>query len=229
MIATIVNVLAIFGGSILGYFMRAGIKEKYKVTIIDGLGLSVLVMGIMSAIKSQNFLLVIVSIVIGSIIGEAIGIEEGLDKTGAKLQEKFAKGDSNFSKAFITTTLLYCVGAMAIIGSLEAGLTGNYETLFAKSVLDGISSIIFASSLGIGVMFSIFPVFLYQGTITILSTHLRDLFTLEIINEMSAVGGILIIAIAFNLMNIKKIKVSNMLPSLLIPIIFLTIKKALGF
>lgn len=229
MLGTIVNVLAIFGGSLLGYFMRAGIKEKYKTTIIDGLGLSVLVMGFMSAMKTENFLLVIASIVIGSIVGEAIGIEDGLDKVGAKLQKKFGKGDSNFSKAFITTTLLYCVGAMAIIGSLEAGLTGNYETLFAKSVLDGVSSIIFASSLGIGVMFSIFPLFIYQGSITLLSTHLRDLFTPIIINEMSAVGGILIIAIAFNLMGIKKIKVSNMLPSLLIPIIFLTIKKMAGF
>ncbi len=229
MIGTIVNVLAIFFGSLLGYFMRRGIKEDYKDTIINGLGVCVIIMGIMTAIQTENFLLVISSIIIGSIVGEIIGIEKGLDKIGFKLQKRFAKGDSNFSKGFITATLVFSIGAMAIVGSLEAGLTGSYETLFAKSVLDGVSSIIFASSLGLGVMFSIFPVFIYQGSITLLSTHLRDLFTPGIINEMSAVGGILIIAIAFNLMEIKKIRVSNMLPSLLIPIIFLLLKQMIGF
>ena len=229
MIGTIVNVMAIFGGSLLGYFMRSGIKEKYKATIIDGLGLCVIIMGIMSAIETENFLLIIASVVSGSLIGEIIGIEDGLNRLGAKLQEKFGKEDSNFSKGFITATLVFCIGAMSIVGALEAGLTGSYETLFAKSVLDGVSSIIFASSLGLGVMFSIFPVFIYQGTITLLSTHLRELFTPMIIKEMSAVGGILIIAIAFNLMDIKKIRVSNMLPSLLVPIIFLTLKNIIGF
>lgn len=229
MIGTIVNVLAIFVGSLLGYLMRSGIKEEYKSTIIDGLGLCVIVMGIMSTIKTENFLLVIVSIVIGSIIGEMIGIEKGLDKLGDQLQARFGKTDSNFSKAFITATLLFCVGAMAIVGALEAGLTGSYKTLFAKSVLDGVSAIIFTSSLGLGVMFSIFPVFIYQGAITILSTHLRDIFTPMIINEMSAVGGILIMGIAFNLMGIKKIRVSNMLPSLIIPIVFLIFKQFIGF
>nr|WP_300004340.1 DUF554 domain-containing protein [Tissierella sp.] len=229
MIGTFVNVLAIIAGSFLGYFMRNGIKEEYKATIIDGLGLSVIIMGIMSTIKTDNFLLVIASIVIGSIVGEMIGIEKKLDHLGYKLQVRFGKGDSNFSKGFITATLVFCIGAMSIVGSLEAGLTGNYKTLFAKSVLDGVSSIIFASSLGLGVVFSVFPVFIYQGFITILSTHLRELFTPALINEMSAVGGILIMGIAFNLMGIKKIRVSNMLPSLLVPIIFILAKGYFGF
>lgn len=229
MIGTFVNVLAIIAGSFLGYFLRNGIKEDYKATIIDGLGLSVIIMGVMSTIKTDNFLLVIASVVIGSVIGEMIGIEKKLDKLGYKLQSKFGKGDTDFSKGFITATLVFCIGAMSIVGALEAGLTGNYKTLFAKSILDGVSSIIFASSLGLGVVFSVFPVFIYQGVITLLSTHLRDIFTPIIINEMSAVGGVLIMGIAFNLMGIKKIRVSNMLPSLLVPIIFILLKGYIGF
>lgn len=229
MIGSIVNVLAIITGSLLGYFMRNGIKEEYKATIIDGLALSVLIMGIMSTMKTENFLLVITSVVIGSIVGEIIGIEKKLDRIGFKLQQRFGKGDSNFSKGFITATLVFCIGAMSIVGSIEAGLTGNYKTLFAKSVIDGVTSIIFASSLGIGVIFSIFPVFIYQGTITILSTTLRDVFTPTIINEMSAVGGVLIAGIAINLMGIKKIRVSNMLPALIVPIIYILVKGFIGF
>ena len=229
MLGTVVNVFVIIIGSFLGYFMRNGIKDEYKTTIIDGLGLSVIIMGVTSAIKTDNFLLVISSVVIGSLIGEIIGIEKGLDKIGFKLQERFGKENSNFSTGFITATLVFCIGAMSIVGALEAGLTGSYKTLYAKSVLDGVSSVIFASSLGLGVVFSAVPVFLYQGSITFLSTHMGNLFTPEIINEISAVGGILIVAIAFNLMNIKKIKVSNMLPALLIPLVFLAAKGMLGF
>lgn len=229
MTGNIVNVLAIISGSLLGYFMRNGIKDEYKDTIIDGLALAIVIMGIMSTIKTENFLLVIVSIVIGSIIGEMIGIEKRLDMIGFKLQKRFGKGNSSFSKGFITATLVFCIGAMSIVGSIEAGLTGNYKTLFAKSVIDGITSIIFASSLGIGVMFSALPVFIYQGTITLLSTTLRNVFTPTIINEMSAVGGILIVGIAFNLMGIKKIRVSNMLPALIVPIVYILIRESLGF
>lgn len=229
MLGTVVNVLTIIFGSILGYFMRNGIKEDYKNTIMDGLALCVLIIGISGSIKTENILLVIASIVIGSIIGEMIGIERRLDDMGKNLEKRFGKGDSNFSKAFITATLVFCVGAMAIVGSLEAGLTGNYKTLFAKSVLDGVAALIFSSTLGIGVMFSIFPLFIYQGSITLLSTALKDVFTPLIINEMSAVGGILILAIGINLLGIKNIKIGNMLPSLLVPVIYLMAKGYIGF
>lgn len=229
MTGTIVNVMAIIVGSFLGHFMRNGIKEEYKATIMDALGLSVIIMGITSTIKADNFLLIIVSVVVGSLIGEMLGIEKELNKLGFKLQKKFGRGDSNFARGFITATLVFCIGAMSIVGALEAGLTGSYKTLFAKSILDGVSALIFASSLGLGVVFSALPVFIYQGTITILSTYLSALFTPALINEISAVGGILIIGIAFNLMDIKKIKVSNMLPSLLVPIVFLLAKQMIGF
>lgn len=220
MLGTIVNSLAIIAGALLGIVLKKGIKDEYKTTIMDGIGLTVIIIGIMGGIKSENIILVIASIVIGSLIGEIIGIENKLDQLGDKLQKSFGGRDSNFSKGFVTASLVYCVGAMAIVGSLESGIQGNHQTLFAKSILDGISAIIFSSTLGIGVAFSALPVFIYQGTITLLANSVKDLLTPEVINEMSAVGGILITAIGINILEIKKIKVGNMLPGIFIPIIY---------
>lgn len=220
MLGTIVNSLAIIAGALLGIVLKKGIKDEYKTTIMDGIGLTVIIIGIMGGIKSENIILVIASIVIGSILGEIIGIENKLDQLGDKLQKSFGGRDSNFSKGFVTASLVYCVGAMAIVGSLESGIQGNHQTLFAKSILDGISAIIFSSTLGIGVAFSALPVFIYQGTITLLANSVKDLLTPEVINEMSAVGGILITAIGINILEIKKIKVGNMLPGIFIPIIY---------
>lgn len=220
MLGTIVNSIAIIGGSILGILLRNGIKDEYKSTIMDGIGLAVVIIGIMGGIKSENIILVIASIVIGGLIGEVIGIEKKLDNLGDRLKRSFAKGDSNFTRGFVTASLVYCIGAMAIIGSLESGIQGNHETLFAKSILDGISAIIFASTLGIGVAFSAIPVFLYQGTITLLSNSIKDVLTPEVINEMSAVGGILIMAIGINILEIKRIKIGNLLPAVFIPLIY---------
>lgn len=224
MLGTIVNSMAIIGGSILGVLLRNGIKDEYKTTIMDGIGLSVIVIGIMGGIKSENIILVIASIVIGGLIGETIGIEKKLDNLGDKLKGSFAKGDSNFTKGFVTASLVYCIGAMAIIGALESGIQGNHERLFAKSILDGISAIIFSSTLGIGVAFSAIPVFLYQGTITLLSNSIKDILTPEVINEMSAVGGILIMAIGINILEIKKIKIGNLLPAVFIPLIYYVLR-----
>lgn len=228
MLGTIVNSLAIIVGGILGVGLKNGIKEEYKHTIMDGIGLAVLIIGIMGGIKSDNIILVIASIVAGSLIGEAVGIEKKLDNLGSNLEKRFGKGDSNFSKAFVTASLIYCVGAMAIVGSLESGLLNNHETLFAKSILDGISAIIFASTLGIGVAFSALPVFIYQGSITLLANLVKDLLTPEVINEMSSVGGILIMAIGINILGIKKIKVGNMLPAVFIPIFYYLILNLLN-
>lgn len=224
MLGTIVNSGAIIAGSLLGILLRKGIKEEYKNTIMDGINLSVIVIGIMGAIKSENIILVIISMVIGGIIGEIIGVENKLDGLGNKLQKTFAKGDSNFTKGFVTTSLIYCIGAMAIIGSLESGIAGNHETLFAKSILDGISAIVFASTLGVGVAFSAVSVFIYQGSITLLSSSVKDLLTPEVINEMSAIGGILIMAIGLTMSGIKKIKIGNLLPAIFIPVVYYLLK-----
>lgn len=225
MLGTIVNSVAIILGAIVGIIIKKRIKESYKQTIMDGIGLSVLVIGVMGSIESQNIILVIASIVIGSIFGEMLGIENRLDDLGNHLEKRFGKGDSNFSKGFVTASLVYCIGAMAIVGSLESGLLNDHDTLFAKSLLDGISAIIFASTLGIGVAFSALPVFVYQGAITLLANFVKDLLIPEVINEMSAVGGILIMAIGINILGIKKIKVGNMLLAVFIPIFYYLITK----
>lgn len=220
MLGTIVNSLAIILGSLLGIGLRKGIKEEYKNTIMDGIGLCVIIIGITGGIKSENIILVIGSIVLGSLLGEIIGIENMLENLGNNLQRRFDKKDSNFSKGFVTASLVFCIGAMAIVGSLEAGIQGKYETLFAKSIIDGISSIIFASTLGIGVGFASIPVFIYQGSITLLANLVNELLTPQVVNEMSAVGSILIIAIGINILGIKKIKIGNMLPAVFIPLIY---------
>jgi len=220
MLGTIVNSLTIIIGAAIGMLFKKGIKEGYKNTIMDGIGLSVLVIGISNALEFENLVVVIASIVIGSIIGELIDINKRLNNLGDKLQSKFKNEEGNFSKGFVTASLVYCVGAMAIVGAIQSGLTGNHQTLYAKAVLDGITAIIFASTLGIGVMFSSLAVFLYQGTITIFASSLSTILTEIAINEISSVGGILIIAIGINLLGLKEIKIANMLPAIIIPPVY---------
>lgn len=220
MLGTVVNSIAIIIGGIFGVLLKSGIKDKYKATVMQGLALSVIVIGLMSALKSENVLLVIISIAIGSIFGEWLNIEENLERLGDYIEGKFGDGGSNFSKGFVTASLIYCVGAMAIVGALESGLTGNHQTLFAKSVIDGITAVIFASTLGIGVVFSSAAVFIYQGIITVTASLVKVFLTDAVIREMASVGGILIMGIGFNILEIKKIKIGNMLPSVFIPLLY---------
>lgn len=228
MLGTIVNSLVVIIGSLLGVTLKNGIKKEYQNTIMDGIGLAVVLIGVSGGIQSENIVLVVVSLAIGGLIGEILDIDARLDRLGNKAQKVFGKGDSNFSKAFVNATLIYCIGAMAIVGALESGLTGNHETLFAKSALDGISSIIFASAMGIGTAFSAIAIFIYQGSITLLASYIKDILTAEVINEMSAVGGVLIIAIGLNLLNIKRIKVANMLPAIFIPLVYFFVTNLVG-
>ena len=225
---TIVNSLAIAIGALFGVGLNKGIKDEYKETIMNAIGLTVIIIGIIGGISSENIILVIISLVLGSIIGEVIGIERKLDNLGDRLQDRFGAKDSNFSKGFVTASLVYCVGAMARVGSLESGIQGNHSTLFAKAIIDGITSIIFASTLGIGVAFAAIPVLIYQGSITIFASLIKGLFTPELINEMSAIGGILIMAIGINILDIKKIKVGNMLPAIIIPILYFIGRNLMG-
>jgi uncharacterized membrane protein YqgA involved in biofilm formation len=215
---TIVNVIAIIAGSSIGFILKNKFPEKVNNIIMQALGLCSLLIGMQMALKTANLLLVIFSLVIGGIIGELIGLEDGLEKIGKKLKTKFSGKVSSkrFVEGFITTSLLFCVGSMAIVGSLQEGLNGNPDILYTKSLLDGITSIAFSAAMGLGVMFSAIPTFLYQGGITLLAHLIRDFLTLEVINEITGVGGILVLGIGFNLLELKKIKVGNLLPSLLI-------------
>jgi len=191
---------------------------------MHGIGLAVVLIGIKTALNTDAILIVIISFVIGSIIGELIRIEDRLDQFGDWIGKKISKNSTGISKGFVTASLLYCVGAMAIIGSMESGLTGNHQTLFAKSILDGIGSVIFASTLGIGVIFSAVSVFIYQGIITLTASSIKPFLLPEVVSQMSAVGGLLIFAIGLGLLEIKKIKIGNMLPAIFVPLVYQVIK-----
>lgn len=225
MLGTIVNSAAIIVGTFLGILLKTGIPDKIKHTIMQGIGLSVMLIGLSMAMKTQNAIIVILSLVIGGIIGEVFAIEDRLKNAGEWLEERVGQNQGDFTRGFVTTSLIFCVGAMAIMGALESGLTGNHTTLFAKSALDGITSIVFASSMGIGVAFSALPVFIYQGLITLTAASMKVFLTDAIIREMTATGGVLILGIGLNILEITKIKVGNMLPAI-IGAIFLTVLMA---
>ena len=225
MFGTVVNVLAIIAGSCIGLIFRGGIPMSYQQTVIQAIGLAVAIIGISGALKSQDILVVIFSLAIGSIIGELLRIETRLNQLGNWLERRFSKAGGGIARGFVTASLLYCVGSMAIVGSMESGLTGNHQTLFAKSVLDGISSIIFASSFGAGVLLSALSVGVYQGLLTLSAVLVKPLLIPSVVDQMSAVGGILIMAIGFNLLDIKKINVGNMLPAIFMPLAYYMIRQ----
>lgn len=227
MFGTIVNSLAIITGCIIGLILKGHFPERISVILFQGIGLATLVLGIQMAIQTQEIIMVILSLVLGGIIGEIINIEERVDRWGEKIKIIFKqqKTREKFKEGFITASLLYCVGSMAVIGAIEEGINGNPDILLAKSALDGISSIIFTASFGIGVLFSTIPVFLYQGTITQIAILVKNWVTVDMINEMTAVGGILILGLALGILEIKKLKIANLLPSLLIVLLLTAIKK----
>jgi hypothetical protein len=220
MLGTIVNSISIIIGGIIGLLLKNGLKDRYKTTVMQALALVVIVIGLMGAFKTEDVLLVIISLVLGSVIGEWLNIEKNLDKLGKWIEKKVGNTNTNFSKGFVAASLIYCVGAMAIVGALESGLAGNHQTLYAKSILDGISSIIFTSTLGIGVIFSSLSVLVYQGVITLTASLVKVFLTEGVIREMSAVGGILIAGIGINILEIKRLRIGNMLPSIFIPFIY---------
>lgn len=218
MLGAIVNGFAIVLGSLIGLVVSRGIKENTNETIMQGMSLAVIAIGISGSLESANFLVVIGSIAIGAWLGEIIDIHGWLEGLGHKLEAKFSKSGGNVAKGFVTGTVIYCSGAMAIVGAMESGLTGNHQTLFTKSVLDGITSILFTSTFGVGVLFSAVPVFLYEGAISLVSVFVRDYLTEPMIADMSSVGGLLILAIGLNVLGIVKIRVANMLPAVFTPI-----------
>ncbi|USG65790.1 DUF554 domain-containing protein [Brevibacillus ruminantium] len=220
LLGTLVNAVAIVAGALLGRLL-SGIPESIRKTVMQGIGLAVVLLGIKMSLETQNFLLVILSIVIGSILGELMRIESGLNKLGQWLEQKMGKStQGSIATGFVTTTLVYCIGAMAVLGAMDSGLRNNHEILYTKAMLDGFSAIIFSSTLGIGVLFSAVPVFLYQGAIALLSTQIYHIVSQETLNamlvEVTAVGGLMIIAIGINILELKKINVANMLPALVI-------------
>lgn len=231
MIGTLINVGAILLGCLAGLVMRKGLPERVKETITNGLGLCVILIGITGAVKTQDTMCVIASIVAGGLIGSGLNIEKRLDHLGLKAQSLFAKksGSENaFAKAFVTATLVFCVGAMAIVGSLDSGLRGDQTTLMAKAALDGVMSVIFASTMGAGVALSALAVLIYQGAIALMAQWLAPLLTEAVVTEMSAAGGLLIIGIGLNMLYDKHLRVGNLLPAILIPMAYVPLVSLLG-
>lgn len=226
MLGTIVNALAVIGGCIIGLIVKEKLTEKMSNTIMSGLALCVLYIGISGALKGQDTLIIIICIAVGALVGEIIDIDKRLNDLGNFIENKINLKKKNkdsekisISEGFVTSSLLFCVGAMAVVGSLESGLQGNHSTLFAKSILDGVSSIIFASSIGIGVMLSSVAILVYQGSITLLAGCLSSVLTDTVIGNMSAIGSILIMGLGTNMIGASKIKVANLLPAIFLPII----------
>ena len=223
MLGTIVNSVAIILGCLIGLLVKGKASQKNSDTVMNGLALCVLYIGISGSLKGEDTLVTIICIAVGGLIGELIDIDKWLNKLGEFLENKFNKeqkdGSVSISQGFVSASLLFCIGAMGIVGSLQSGLTGNHETLFAKSILDGIISIIFTATLGIGVMFSSVSVFLYQGTITIGASVLSGVLSTQVINSMTAVGSLLIVGLGLNMLKATNIKIANLLPAVFLPIL----------
>ena len=242
MTGTILNVATVLVGSVLGTVLGNRLPEKVRETVVHGLGLTTLVIGLSLALKTQNILIALASILLGGISGELLGIEAALERLGRwlearssrlKLPGSAATADAtsrtaDFVRGFLTASLLFCVGPMTIMGSIQDGLTGDFTLLAIKSTMDGFAALAFASSLGWGVAFSALTVLFYQGGITLGAGWLKAALTDPMINEMTAVGGILMLGIGFGLLEIKRIRVGNLLPALFIAPLIVALAAWLG-
>jgi uncharacterized membrane protein YqgA involved in biofilm formation len=252
----LVNAVVVLICSLAGCFLIRGIPGRFEEIIRKAIGLSIVYVGIRGSLDNERVLLLIMSIVIGSVIGELVNIDGLMNHFGLWAEKKLGlgagekapdpgmprkdgmsrdpaagtggKAGHSFSKGFVSASILFCTGSMAIVGSMQSGLQGNHETLFAKSVLDGSMSLVFGASMGIGAAFAAIPVLLYQGGIVLASMAIKDLLTPDVIREMSAVGSLLIAAIGFNFLGVKEIRVANLIPAVFIPWLYLAVEQFLG-
>lgn len=220
MFAVIINTIAVLVGSTVGLLLKKGIPNSIRDIVMKGLALCTIYIGISGSLKGQNTLILILSVVIGSIIGQSLDLDKRLNNFAEKLENRFKKpGDKvSIAEGFVTASLLFCVGAMTIVGSLRAGLEGDYEMLMTKSILDLISSCIFASALGIGVLLSAGFVLVFQGSIVLLAQYVSPYLGNQVIAEMTCTGSLLIIALGLNILGVTQLKVMNYLPAIFIPI-----------
>ncbi len=221
---TIVNVIGVLGGGLVGLFihklMNKGIPTRYSDRIMQGIGLCTIYIAAGSLLDGSKTLVTVLSMVLGAVIGELLDLDGRITRIGQKLEAKFGgNGQGSFVQGFLSATLLFCVGTMAILGSLDAGLRNDHATLLAKSVIDTISACIFASTLGLGVLFSAVPLFLYQSGITLLSSVVGPYLTEGVIAEMNTVGSLLLLGLSLDLLGIKKLKLMNYIPAIFLPIL----------
>jgi len=221
---TIINAILIITGCLIGLFFTR-IPERYKETVMHGIGLAVVLIGLQMAFSSENIVLVLISLLFGAIIGEFLRIEEGLNRLGMWLGSKFTTKNEeiSISQGFITGTMIFCIGAMAIIGALDSGIRGDHEVLITKGLIDGFTALVLTTTLGVGVIFSVIPVIIYQSAITLLATQIEKWIPEVILNglilEITAVGGLLIVAIGLNLLKIIQIRIANLMPAILVVVI----------
>lgn len=233
MTGTLLNIITVLIGGLVGLAFGARLPETMRKTVVTGLGLFTLAMGASMFAGTQNPIVVLVALLFGGVLGEWWQIESGLERLGAWLQERFASraegGSARFVRGFLTASLVFCIGPMTILGSIQDGLTGDYQLLAIKSVLDGFAGMVFASTLGVGVLFSTLVILVFQGGISLLATQAQALFTDAMIAELSATGGVLLIGIAVSsLLELRQIRLGNFLPALFLAPILVYIIAALG-
>ena len=229
MLGPTVNAIVIVVCGLVGCFLVRGIPSRFEEIITKAIAISIIFVGIKGAFDNQRVLLLIMSMVSGAAIGELINIDSLMNRLGVWAERRLGMGSAaatgrSFSKGFVSASILFCTGSMAIVGSMQSGLAGNHEILYAKSILDGAISIVFGASMGIGVIFSAFPVFIYQAGIVLASMAVKSFLTPDIIREMSAVGSLLVAAIGFNFLGVKEIKVANFIPAIFIPLVYMMIE-----
>ena len=220
LLGDLVNSLAIIAGSLLGLIVKRGLPEKWQETIMSGIALSIVVIGIRMAIITQNIVIVIAALTIGAIIGEILDLEGGMQRIGDWIGSKLAGGSKStaaqIAQGFASASVLFCSGAMAIVGSIQSGLANDHATLFAKATLDGIIALVMTANLGIGVIFSSISVGIYQGSIVLASGLIEPYVTQKILNEVTSSGGIMIMAIGFNMMKLTHTRIANMIPGMFV-------------
>ncbi|MEC1154628.1 DUF554 domain-containing protein [Cytobacillus horneckiae] len=227
LIGTLVNGVCIIVGTLIGKVLNR-IPENMKTTVMHSIGLAVMVLGLQMGLKSDNFLIVILSLVFGAVLGEFFRLEDKLNAVGIWLESKIgSNGQGSISQGFVTATLIFVIGAMGVIGALDSGIRGDHSVLYTKSIIDGFTALILTTTLGIGVIFSAVPVILYQGLIALFATQIDRIVPQALmdsfITEMTATGGVMIFAIGINLMGLAKIRVANLLPGIIMTAIIVTL------
>ena len=221
MIGTLVNAGAVIVGGTVGMLLNKKMPERFKTIYFQAVGLFTIAMGISMVFNLQHILIVVCSLAIGSLLGEWWNLEAGAERMSNYMKKKFRIGSEKFSEGLITAFLLYCIGSMTILGAIQEGTGGSSDLLLTKSLMDGFSSVILASAFGIGVIVSFIPLLVFQGGLTLLAMYASSFFTSTIIQGLTAIGGILLIGLGINIMEIKKLRIMNMLPSLLVVVILL--------
>ena len=225
MIGTLVNTAAVIIGSLIGLVLKKRMPDRVTTIYFQAIGLFTLAIGASMAVSMEKILIVVSSLALGSLIGEWCDLERGVERLSDYLKERFKIGSEKFSEGLVTSFLLFCVGSMTILGTIQEGTGGSPDLLFTKSTMDFFSAILLTSALGVGVLFSYIPLFIFQATITIIARYAANFFTDDIILGLTNVGGILLIGLGINVLGIKKLRIMNMLPSLVIVIMFIWLFK----